>query len=502
MKKYCNRLVVLFCLLITNNLFAQHSGEIKDGFDVSDFPKVSFVYHSKNPDKLNKADFWHLKESGKNLKFDIQLCRDDTKRLPQTILFLWEDMAHNGFEQFNFTKKVLTDFFNSTEISANDKFAVSVFNRRKNAPSALKSLTNGFTRDKEHILSAINNYEHSLEHYPEFPNRSDMYGAIREGMELLASEKTKAIIVFTSGYTMKNSGSDSEVQVLLKAQQLHIPVYIFQYYFKSGVAPEAEGFAKSTFGGFKSYMDARTAETDLKNLYPQISERYKGHDYKVVFTSKAERGSEACAIALSVGGDEIREQLIPPQHTLWSWISAHPWWSVLIGVVLVAIIIGVVLFICRTKKNASQNQRELQELEQRRIKDKEEAERIRRAQEDKVRQEYEGKKRQEEEEKLHRLMAIKNLYPRLKCQVGSNSFTYEINRPETSIGREQDNDLILNNDKVSRHHAKIVFNGGAFEIIDLKSTNKVIVNGCFVERAVLRSGDIIGLGDVVLTFYL
>lgn len=502
MKVHCKKWIVLFSFLISSNLLAQHSGVVEDGFNVSDFPKVTFVYHSNNPDVLNRADFWHLKESGKNLDFDIQLCKDTLGNSSQTILFLWEDMAHNGYEQFDFTKKVLTVFFKSAEISSNDKFAVSVFNRRKNTPSVLKDLTNGFTSEKERILSAINSYSHSTEQYPDFPNRSDMYGAVREGMELLASEKTKAIIVFTSGYSMKNSGSDSEVQVLLKAQQLHIPVYIFQYFLKSGVAPEAEGFAKSTFGGFNSYKDATMAATALKNLYPQISQRYQGHDYKVTFTSNAARGTEARTIVLSVGGDEIQEQLIPPQHTLWSWVSTYPWWSILIGVIFVAIIIGAILFICRTKKNASQNQRELQELEQRRIKDKEEAENNRRAMENKARQEYEGKKRKEEEEKLHHLMAVKNLYPRLKCQVGSNSFTYEINSPETSIGREQDNDLILSNDMVSRHHAKIVFNGSAFEILDQKSTNKVIINGCFVERAVLRSGDVVGLGEAVLTFYL
>ena len=502
MKMHCCKWVVLFCLLATNNLLAQHSGVIEDGFDVSDFPNVSFVYHSNNPDVLDKADFWHLKESGKNLEFDIQLCQDQADKSPQTILFLWEDMAHNGYGQFDFTKKVLTGFFNSNELSANDKFAISVFNRRKNTSSVLKDLTNGFTDDKERILSAINSYLHSTEHYSDFPNRSDLYGAVREGMGLLASEKTKAIIVFTSGYSMKNSGSDSEVQVLLKAQQLHIPVYIFQYYLKSGVASGTEGFAKSTFGGFDSYKDVPTAVTALRNLYPQISQRYQGHDYKVVFTSNAERGSEARTIALSVGGAEIQEQLIPPQHTLWSWLSTYPLWGILIGAVLVALIIGAILFIRRTKKNASRNQQELQDLEQRRIKDKEEAEQNRRAMENKARQESEEKKRKEEEEKLHRLMVVKNLYPRLKCQVGSKSFTYEINRPETLIGREQDNDLILSNDKVSRHHAKIVFNGGAFEILDQNSTNKVIVNGGFVERTILKSGDIIGLGDVVLTFYL
>ena len=127
MKMHCNNWVVIFCLLITNTLLAQHSGVIKDGFDVSDFPNVTFVYHSNNPDVLNQTDFWHLKESGKNVEFNIQLHQNIVDKMPQTILFLWEDMAYHGNGQFDFTKKVLIDFFNSSSISSNDKFAISVF---------------------------------------------------------------------------------------------------------------------------------------------------------------------------------------------------------------------------------------------------------------------------------------------------------------------------------------------------------------------------------------
>lgn len=479
---------------------AQHTGKIENGFNVENFPEVSFIYHSYNPDVLNESNFWHLKEAGSNREFTIETLPAVINSLPQTTLILWEDMAHNGYGQFDFTKKVLSGFFSRTDIPASDKFAVSAFNRRKNTPSALINLTGGFTNNKSGIVSAIKNYKHSTEHYPEFPNRSDMYTAIREGMELLAPLKgTKSIIVFTSGYSMKNSGSDSEAQVLLKAQQLHIPVYIFQYYYRSGVAPESEGFAKSTFGTFNSYMDVATAETALINLYPQIGKRYQGHDYKVTFASNAERGTEARMIAFSVGGVEIQEQLLPPPHTLGTWICANPWWDVLFVVLLVVLIVGIVLFVRKTKNDVAENRQELDALEQRRVQDKKEAEQQQQDRE----KEQEEREKHAEEERLRSLMKVKNIYPRLKCCVGSKTFTYEINEPITLIGRAQDRDLVLDHVTVSRHHAEIVFNGSCFEIIDKEgSTNKIIVNGKFVEHAALKGGDIIGLGEAVLTFYI
>lgn len=496
----------LLPMLSTINLFAQQAGKIVNGFNVENFPEVSFIYHSYNPEVLDKSNFWYLKEASNNKEFNIEALPANINRLPQTTLILWEDMAHNGYGQFNFIQQVLSGFFNHINIPASDKFAIYAFNRRKNTPSALINLTNGFTNDKYQVISAIQKYKHSTEHYSEFPNRSDMYTAIREGMELLAPLKdAKAIIVFTSGYSMINSGSYSESQVLLKAQQLHIPVYVFQYYYRSGIASESEGFAKSTFGAFNSYMDAATAEAALLNLYPQISKRYQGHDYKVSFTADAKRGTEAHMITLSVDGVDTQEQLLPPSHTFGTWIAAHPWWTVLFVILLIALIVSIVLFIRKTKKNDAENRRELADLEQRRLQDKETAEQYQRNLENKARQEQrerEGRERQAEDARLRRLMEVKNIFPRLKCRVGTNIFTYQIDKPKTLIGREPDNDLILNDYKVSRHHAEIIFNGSSFEIIDKRSTNKVIVNGQFVERAVLKSGDIIGLGEAVLTFYV
>lgn len=491
--------ICLLSVLLTTNIFAQKTGEIENGFNVQDFPDVSFVYHSYNPTVLNKSNFWHLKEAGDNREFNVERLSHITNSLPQTTLILWEDMGHNGYEQFDFTKKVLTGFFNRADIPTSDKFAISAFNRRKNTSSALINLTNGFTNDISTVISAIQSYKHSTERYAEFPNRSDMYTSIREGLELLAPVKdSKAIIVFTSGYSMKNSGSDSESQVLLKAQQLHIPVYIFQYYYRSGVAPESEGFAKSTFGSFSSYKDADSSESALIDLYPQISKRYQGNDYKVSFLSGAKRGTEARMIALSVDGVEVQEQLLPPPHTFGSWAAAHPWLIGLFVLLLIALIVCAILFIRRAQKTARENRQELADLEQR----QEAAAQYQRDMESRAQKERAEQERKSEEARLRHLMEVKNIYPRLKCNLGSNSFIYEVDKPIICIGRDQDNDLVLNDAKVSRHHAEIVFNGSSFIIYDKRSTNKVIVNGQFVESAALKTGDIIGLGEVVLTFYL
>ena len=93
-----------------------------------------------------------------------------------------------------------------------------------------------------------------------------------------------------------------------------------------------------------------------------------------------------------------------------------------------------------------------------------------------------------------------NHFPRLQCRYGFDNFTYKMVSNRTTIGRERDNNLILNHPTVSKHHAEILSTSSGFEIIDKGSTNRLIVNGKFYQQTKLRNGDIIGLGEAVLTF--
>lgn len=53
---------------------------------------------------------------------------------------------------------------------------------------------------------------------------------------------------------------------------------------------------------------------------------------------------------------------------------------------------------------------------------------------------------------------------------------FVLNRGITTIGRAQDNDIVINNLALSRRHAQVEFKGGRFEVVDLQSQNGVYVN--------------------------
>jgi pSer/pThr/pTyr-binding forkhead associated (FHA) protein len=70
----------------------------------------------------------------------------------------------------------------------------------------------------------------------------------------------------------------------------------------------------------------------------------------------------------------------------------------------------------------------------------------------------------------------------------------------TKIGRSLDNDLVVPDQSISRHHASIAVVDGAFRLADLNSQNGCFVDGKRVSQATLRDGDAIRLGDAQFHF--
>tara|TARA_Y100000816_G_C26070918_1_gene563300 strand:- start:47 stop:325 length:279 start_codon:yes stop_codon:yes gene_type:complete len=73
---------------------------------------------------------------------------------------------------------------------------------------------------------------------------------------------------------------------------------------------------------------------------------------------------------------------------------------------------------------------------------------------------------------------------KLKIIVNSKEFK-EFKSFPISIGRRNDNDLILNDQLISRIHCTIFQDSNLFYIADLKSTNGTIVNGKKISKSVL-----------------
>ncbi len=75
-----------------------------------------------------------------------------------------------------------------------------------------------------------------------------------------------------------------------------------------------------------------------------------------------------------------------------------------------------------------------------------------------------------------------------------------LDRPVVTLGRRLDNTVILDDPRISRHHAQLRQRYGRWVLYDLGSAAGSSVNNDRVEECVLRPGDVISLAGVTLIY--
>lgn len=76
----------------------------------------------------------------------------------------------------------------------------------------------------------------------------------------------------------------------------------------------------------------------------------------------------------------------------------------------------------------------------------------------------------------------------------------ELGAAPFQIGRTAKNDLFIDQESVSRNHARITFDGRTHWVKDLKSTNGTFLNDEAIDERPLRDGDQIRIGQTILKF--
>lgn len=79
---------------------------------------------------------------------------------------------------------------------------------------------------------------------------------------------------------------------------------------------------------------------------------------------------------------------------------------------------------------------------------------------------------------------------------------YALEGSEIFIGRDLNNDIVINDPEVSRRHARLNLQGAGYVLEDLGSTNGCMVNGKHITGPVmLNSGEVITLGETITLVY-
>lgn len=478
-------LLMLLSLVVSSEvLWAQ--GTIKEGFVTEEFPEVSFVWHERNPEPLGVEDFQYFAENGEPREFVVEnLQASVDKDVAKHVVFLWEDLAYHGANLYDFSRSSLLRFIEDVTLRPDDKINVSVYGRRMlDEDSYLKDLTDGFVSDKGTLVSAVQNYKRNHRTYKDFPNRTDIFPAVCQAIDLLNAQDAdvKAIVVITAGYPLDNSSASSDMNARLRAEKYHVPVYFIQYGRDHGFSPKLSEFAPLTYGTFECFADlnqkanVEAASAAIGHIFDSITERYYGQDYKISFVSDAKRGDEARLLEFRINDYDYKEQLVPPSRSLKAFAKDHPIiFSMIVMLILSVLALAVVFYVMHRISEARQfealrNQDEMDRrnamnaIEQTKEKLGSELRNIRKTEIPLVPSDLEMKFLQ-----LGR-------YPRLVFDDGSGAVTYTVSKVETFIGRSADNDVVLTEPTVGRKHARIFFNGESFILEDLHSRNGVYVN--------------------------
>lgn len=512
MKRFFSFILASVVVLLT---YAQQRGA--SDFNTDEFPNVSFVWNEYNPDVISGNQV-SLKEDGQLRSItwrNISPSRSVEKH--KSIVILWEDMYSHGV-QSDFTSAMLRSFF-SNGIKSNDYFNIIAFNRDKGDGNFMQSITSGFTNSLAEIQNVLFFRKNSGDTFLQNPKCANIYQALNEAVALLEKEpkdNLKVIILISAGKNMNTAGAPREF-VCEEALRRNIPIYIVKYPLDNDFSQkEIEGIEKVTFGELivpSGSRDAQGTAAQLLKAYNNMSVRHYGQDYKITFTSLGKRNGKAHNIILNINGIDHKISYSSPEFSLKIWMQENIGLTIIIGcaiLLLLAIIIFLIVYLSKKRKEkdmALQQKNELlkvqMEEQKKEMQAKLDAERkVREGAEIAARQKEEAARLESQQKELENIMRAKNLYPRLVFAINGETRTEVVGSPITKIGRDNNNDVILNKPTISREHAIISFNGAGFEIQNVSKTNKTIVNGQFIDKIALKANDIIGIGEVVINFYI
>jgi hypothetical protein len=77
---------------------------------------------------------------------------------------------------------------------------------------------------------------------------------------------------------------------------------------------------------------------------------------------------------------------------------------------------------------------------------------------------------------------------------------YRISKEKTSIGKQENSDIIIKRDFISRNHAVLTYEDHKFILTDLHSTNHTYVNDEKISKKILKDHDTIRFGEAAYRF--
>jgi hypothetical protein len=513
MTRICILLVVLLCSIIS---FSQKKElEIKR-LNLDDFPKVSGTLRVRDPN-ITSTDKLSFEENGRIVPVNFSGIQASDSIAPnKLILFLV--LKTSNTRSLDWYQDLLRKTLNSSMVNPGDQIAIASFNvATKNPRKFVFPQKPRFTDN----ISILNFQIDSLDFHPKndaYRGKNQVYLAVNEALELLenlGSNLPKGIIVLSDDRNMEPifQGEDP----VERSKKLDIPIYGI-INGSNTMSFEIEDLCNQTYGEYNqvSSTDINEGVAKLQSYLQNFKKRHQGKYVPFTYSSSFKKDGEAHPVNIYYSKEQSAFVINAPSKNMIEWAEANPLIAILLLFFVIVIILLIIFLVKKEKKKrkleSEENARRLDAMKssqhesERKIQQQNSEIQAIRLQEQKAEQERiqnQQQKAQEEADEIQfKKMLERGNLPWFEFVVGTEQGSYQIASPRLSIGRDNSSDWVIAHPTVSRKHIELTFLDYTYTLTDLGSSNGTFVNGQRITSIELKHGDVIQLGEAILTFHI
>lgn len=486
MKKFFS-LLSLFMLVALTPVWAQQFSI--NNTDAANYPKVVVNVSVDGEKEAVQGDFKIL-EKGKEVPFTFSKDAGTTGGGPKAICFLIETSGFTYGKPLENIKKAVISAIQSA--GEQDLINVCYFSKANADGRSLNTVSAEFTSDKNTLVNEMKNKVTAVK---DSNPVADVFKSIYDCLDFINEKQNlpanKMLIVISAAINNNRSPIKAE-DCIDRANKFSIPVYTVTY--KTNNRYAADNFVRisdKTEGKSQSAQSAEEITSALGDFTSRVDQTAvaPSNSYTLEFNG-SQTGADN-AFEVQYQGNKQTASYTIPEDKLSVW-TKYTWWFIIGGALLVVFLVLVVWFLMKgTKKKTSAENDRLRAMEERNIQLQQQLSQQR----DKTQmtpqepQKFDLKRTQ---------IGGGGGSPILMVSSGNFSKNFPLNKPEVSIGRNSNNDVVIPDSTVSGGHAKLVNEGGNWYIIDNGSTNGTFVNGTRINKQRISSNDVIKLGAAFL----
>lgn len=477
MKRY---LIVLF-LVFSYLLIIKAENPVFSAIDTTKFPSLSIGVRSVEKIEASEISIF---ENDKKCDFKLKL-----KSGKKAVFILIESSAvtHNSQSQNAIGRIVagITQFSKNT--LPNTDFAFGYYNRSDKKNNALKLISSKFQPISNQDIEAINILASQTQASSKW---TDLYKATYESLDWISKHSdeyvSKQIIIIGTGKALSESPIKHQ-DCIKRAKDLQIQI--------STIGLESND--RYAFDNFNLLVEKKPAlfinavnSNVIDAAITKYIEQLNFKNYTLSYDSKVARDGKKNNVKISIKGKEYTLSFVSPKNN--GFLAKYLYW--ILSVFIICIIAIVFLVISKKKKKKKEAEikaaQELAEAERQAnfIKEQELAKNTPKTEIKNTPQPKRG--------------ATQITAPPSSITIINNGKTDTIGiiKGITSFGRNNTNNIVIENDTVSGSHFTLEFTGLDCILSNLSTSNGTTINGVKQNKSAIYAGDIVKAGNVEIYF--